>query len=81
MVEFQPSSWSRGSYLNVGCMWLWQVKSYLSFDVGHRVESFVQFHNEEQFRGEAEKLVRTAAEEVTRYRERFPDVAAVARFY
>ena len=24
VVEFQPSSWTRGSYLNVGAMWLWR---------------------------------------------------------
>src|SRR5687767_4381931 len=39
VVEFQPSSWSRGSYLNVGCMWLWGVKDYISFDEGYRIES------------------------------------------
>jgi hypothetical protein len=26
VVEFQSSSWSRGSYLNVGVNWLWNPK-------------------------------------------------------
>ncbi len=34
VVEFQPSSWSKGSYLNVAAMWLWRDKDYLSFDYG-----------------------------------------------
>lgn len=37
MVEFQPSSWSKGSYLNVGACFLWNEKDFLSFDAGHRV--------------------------------------------
>jgi hypothetical protein len=81
VVEFQPSSWSRGSYLNVGCMWLWHVKDFVSFDEGSRVESFSQFEEEAQFQLEAERLATKAADEVSRYRELFPDIKAVADFY
>src|SRR5436309_1568598 len=38
VVEFQPSGWSIGSYLNVGAMWLWFEKDYISFDYGSRIE-------------------------------------------
>src|SRR5213592_4672206 len=38
IVEFQPSNWTRGSYLNVGVNWLWNVKDWLSFDFGYRVD-------------------------------------------
>ena len=31
-IEFQPSSSSRGTYLNVGANWLWYPKRYFSFD-------------------------------------------------
>jgi hypothetical protein len=34
VVEFQPSSWSQGSYLNVGAMWLWHDKNRLAGDLG-----------------------------------------------
>ena len=81
VVEFQPSGWSRGSYLNVGCMWLWEVKEHISFDEGYRVDTFHGFQNEEQFTSEAEHLARRAAQEVTRYRELFSSVDAVARYY
>jgi hypothetical protein len=68
VVEFQPSSWSRGSYLNVGCMWLWLVKDYVSFDLGHRVEHFHEFQDEQQFKTESMDLAARAAQEVTRGR-------------
>lgn len=53
VVEFQPSSWSRGSYLNVGCMWLWPVRDDISFDEGYRVEEFCEFRDEAQFEAAA----------------------------
>jgi len=37
-VEFQPSNLTRSSYLNVGVNWLLNIKDWLSFDFGHRVE-------------------------------------------
>src|SRR5262249_20811083 len=61
VVEFQPSSWSRGSYLNVGCMWLWDVKNYVSFDEGYRVESFAEYQDDDQFRQAATDLANRAA--------------------
>ena len=78
-VEFQPSSWSPGSYLNVGATWLWYEKDYISFDEGYRVEGFSQFVDEAQFGPIASDLVKRAAEEVNRFRVLFPTVHAVAR--
>jgi hypothetical protein len=63
IVEFQPSGWSKGSYLNAGCSWLWHVRDYASFDEGYRVETFVEFQDEEQFASAADRLARRAAEE------------------
>ena len=37
VVEFQPSGFTQGTYLNVGVNWLWWAKAYLSFDYGSRV--------------------------------------------
>jgi len=81
VIEFQPSGWSRGSYLNVGCMWLWQVKSYVSFDEGNRVAPFSGFEGEEQFRLVADRLARNAAQEVLRYRNLFSNVKKLCRYY
>jgi hypothetical protein len=80
-VGFQPSGWSRGSYLNVGCMWLWNVKPHISFDEGNRVGGFFSFESEDQFRSIAEELAQRAAERVTHYRRLFPTIRNVSDFY
>jgi hypothetical protein len=80
-VEFQPSSWSRGSYLNVYAMWLWVVKDYWSHDEGIRAEGFAKFQNEIQFAAKANRLAERAAEELCRYRALFPNVLAVGKYY
>ena len=80
-VEFQPSGWSRGSYLNVGCMWLWDVKPHISFDEGSRIEPFAGFESEEQFRPIAANMVQKAVERVNHYRSQFPTIHAVSDYY
>ena len=36
VVDFMPSGWSKGSYLNVAATWLWHpTKDYISFDYMH----------------------------------------------
>jgi len=79
VVEFQPSSWSKVSYLNVGAMWLWFEKDYFSFDDGYRVEGLASFENEAQFTPVAENLAQRAADEVRRYRALYPSVLSAAR--
>ncbi|WP_431477184.1 hypothetical protein [Massilia eburnea] len=64
IVEFQPSSWSRGAYLNVGAHFLWRPTSDISFDFGYRKEGHAQFVDEEQFAKDADWLAQRAAEEV-----------------
>jgi hypothetical protein len=81
VVEFQASSRGRGSFLNVGVMWLWQPgdQHHVYFDLGDRVESFVAYESDEQFEREAQRLAARAAQELGRYRALIPDVAAAAR--
>jgi hypothetical protein len=77
LVEFQPSGWSRGSYLNVGAKWLWSPFSSWSFDFAFspaaRVNGFVEYQSEDQFRTASRELANTAAREALRLREAFPD--------
>lgn len=80
-VEFQPSPWSRGTFLNVGCIWLWNVNSHISFDEGSRQEPFIAFESEHQFRNAAEKLAQQAAERTVDYRRRFPTIQSVSDYY
>jgi len=80
VVEFQPSSWSKGSYLNVGAMWLWNAKPHWSFDDGYRVEAFKQFKSPGQFSDVADQIAHAAAERVLAYREKFTSLPAVAQY-
>jgi hypothetical protein len=80
VVEFQPSSWAKGSYLNVGAMWLWGEKDHFSFDEGHRVEDFATFKDPKQFAEAAARMAERAATELQRYRGLFGSVGDVADF-
>jgi hypothetical protein len=64
VVEFQPSSWSKGAYLNVGAHFLWRPVNDIGFDFGHRKEGHAEFIDEMQFAQAADVLARRAAEEV-----------------
>lgn len=72
MVEFQPSSWSRGSYLNVGVYFLWNGYDYFSCDVfkglSARVENFSEYRNNEQFEKEVRNKVMVAKEQILYFR-------------
>ncbi|WP_157031826.1 hypothetical protein [Kitasatospora cheerisanensis] len=79
VVEFQPSSWSQGSYLNVGAMWLWQDADRLEFHQGGREAGHEPYEDEAQFAPLATALARAAAVEVAGYRARFATLAATAQ--
>jgi len=81
VVEFQPSSWSKGSYLNVGCWILWQVKNYISYDLGRRAEHHKNFENQRQFRPEATRLAIHAGQEIEYWRNTLPTVASLACYF
>jgi hypothetical protein len=78
VVEFQPSSWSKGSYLNVAAMWLWNAKDYWSFDEGGRVEKFHEFKDTDQFADVADTLATRARDETLALTQRFSSLAVVA---
>lgn len=81
VVEFQPSSHSKGSYLNVGACWLWYEKDHLSFDAGHRMEAFQPYSDDAQFAAAATTLAERASQEVTALRERFASPALVQAWH
>lgn len=82
VVEFQPSSWSQGSYLNVAAKWLWRDFPHWSFDFtlppSARVRRFSKFEGEDQFKEASRDLAHVAATEVLRLRAAFPSISAVA---
>jgi hypothetical protein len=85
VVEFQPSAWSKGSYLNVGVCWLWYEKDYYSFDAalgayGDRIESFHEFDGTDAFSRTARLLAQRARDEVLALRRQLSSLGSVASF-
>jgi hypothetical protein len=84
VIEFQPSGFSKGSYLNVGAMWLWHEKDYFTFDAGNdvrcRIAKFVEYVNEKQFRPEIIQLASAAKAETLRLRSKFASIHDAARY-
>lgn len=70
-VEFQPSGWSKGSYLNIHVAWLWAITH--GYQYSYRAGSFIPFETAEQFTPLIAELAATAAVEVQRVRERDSD--------
>jgi hypothetical protein len=81
IVEFQPSSWSRGTYLNVGVSWLLFEKDHWTFDVGHREQGFSPAHAEQQFTDALFSMVTHASKCVRDYRKKFETIHAAHRYY
>jgi hypothetical protein len=81
-VEFQPSAWSKGSYLNVGVCWLLYEGSHSSFNVGYRIDvPFVEANERTDFESEMRTLAERAKQEVLKYRGEFSTLRRAADYY
>jgi hypothetical protein len=78
VVEFQPSAWSKGSYLNVSAHWLWSPHDFISFDFGNRVHEFIEYTSDDEFAIAAAGLAQMAAGEAMKLAGLFPSVEAAA---
>ena len=72
IIEFQPSGFSKGTYLNIALHFLWNTREYLSFDFPYgadiRAKPMVVYQNDEQFAREVAEYAREAAKQVLLYR-------------
>lgn len=80
VIEFQPSSWSKGTYLNVGVNFQWYPNAHLSFDIGYREVGFVEYRSDEQFEFKAQALADIAKARVLDIRERFSSPKSVKEY-
>lgn len=78
VVEFQPSAWSKGSYLNVAAHWLWSETGSLSVDFGGRVQEHIEYLSDAQFAPAALALAEKAAHEAQQLTHMFTSLEAVA---
>lgn len=75
VVEFQPSNWNCGTYLNIGLTFLWDYNQsdvlYFGFSrqPATRFGKFVEYKNEAQFRKEIKDLANIAKDEILFYRK------------
>ncbi|NVN87526.1 MAG: hypothetical protein HXX15_15725 [Rhodopseudomonas sp.] len=76
-IEFQPSGWSKGSYLNVGARYFWGASRGLGFS--HRPVDFIPFQSAEQFNPLIQTMAGVAAREVIAMRERFRTPSDILR--
>lgn len=77
-VEFQPSGWSKGSYLNVSIKWLWHPGA--GYDLSDRPVDFIPFENAEQFTPLVEGMAARAAQEVEVWKDRFKTFAGIRQY-
>ena len=82
VVEFQPSNWDNGTYLNIGLTFLWGDKQpdvlYFAFSrqPAARYGKFVEYKDETQFTNEILNLANMAKAEILFYRKlRDPEFA------
>ena len=79
IVEFQPSGYMKGTYLNVAIHYLWREIDYFTFDYGSRIGDFKAFVGDaEQFQNEMTELAQIAIRQVQEYR-RFSDLQYAKR--
>lgn len=78
VVEFQPSSWSKGSYLNVAAHWLWGEMGCISFDFGGRLAEFEEYQSDAQFTAAATRLAERAGREAQHLSQAFSSLEYAA---
>lgn len=80
VVEFQPSGFSKGSYLNVCAMWLWSPSIHWVFNYYWRADRFIEFRTIEQFKPEAKWLADQAGLEAALLDKKFESIGAIASY-
>lgn len=80
VIEFQPSNWSRGSYLNIGVNFHWFDKDYFSYDIGGRMKSFKEFSIPSDFEMTINEYCQEAINQVDKFRNRLKNKEEALRF-
>ena len=78
-IEFQPSAWSRGTYLNVSPIWFFLEP--WGGEAAHRLDNYISFESVEQFAPLIEKAAQLVAAEVVALRAKFRTLADIHRFF
>lgn len=68
-IEFTPSSFSKGSGLNVGICFLWTVKDDLSYDINLLSKKFQPYQDKKQFSHIIKQYSQEALKMIARYKK------------
>jgi hypothetical protein len=80
IAEFQPSGWTKGSYLNVATSWLWHEDNPLAFSECWGERPFHEYESDAQFIAAMRLLASEARNEILRMRDRFASLELVASY-
>jgi hypothetical protein len=80
IVEFQPTSFGRGSYLNVAAHWLWSSPGFLNFNYLHREPLFVEFDGSGPYEDRIAPLMHAAVSAVRDLRSKFATLESLRAF-
>lgn len=78
-IEFQPSAWSKGTYLNVSPIWLF-LQGW-GGEAAHRLNGYIQFESVEQFGALIVPAAELVAAEVVALRTKFRTFMDIHRFF
>ena len=74
VIEFQPCSWSKGTYLNIGVDFNFYPRDYFAFGYGYREKGFEEFKDEEQFNKLVNELCDLTIKRVQELDQKFQDI-------
>ncbi len=74
IIEFQPSSWSKGSYLNVAVDFHFYPRDYFAYRQVVRETAFEEFQDEAQFAAAIHTMCELALRRVLLYRQSYRDL-------
>jgi chaperonin cofactor prefoldin len=75
IIEFQPSSWDKGSYLNIGVDLNFYPQNHLAFSYGSRDSGFKGAENENQFTEIVNAYCNRVIEKIQKFKEEFKDIS------
>jgi len=74
IIEFQPSSLSKGTCLNSGVDFNFYPRDYFAFGYGYRETGFEEFNDEEQFNKLVNELCDLTIKRVQQLDQKFTDI-------
>jgi hypothetical protein len=79
LIEFQPSGWGKGTYLNIGIHFNWYLDEHFSFTIGDRENNFIEFIDKEQFSEKANELCQNTIKKVLYYRNELKSINEIEK--